>query len=144
MNRFWLLYITIKHLLTKAHPDWQLAHPVNCTCPVVFCDIWFQLNAFRTSPSFFLFLFLFFFLFIIIIELGDANYSGPPTLSEGHPSTTFCLRHCVIQAVHSLLYIVAKCHFFSVVTWKYIIKYLQKCEGCTHFCEILCIQVLVI
>ncbi len=32
----------------------------------------------------------------------------------------------VIQAVHSLLYIVAKCHFFSVVTWKYIIKYLQK------------------
>ncbi len=43
----------------------------------------------------------------------------------------------VIQAVHSLLYIVAKCHFFSVVTWKDIIKYLQKCEGCTHFCEIL-------
>ncbi len=40
-------------------------------------------------------------------------------------------------AVHSLLYIVAKCHFFSVVTWKYIIKYLQKCEGCTHFCDIL-------
>ncbi len=24
----------------------------------------------------------------------------------------------------------------SVVTWKDIIKYLQKCEGCTHFCEI--------
>ncbi len=44
--------------------------------------------------------------------------------------------HC-IQDVHSLLYIVAKCHFFSVVTWKYIIKYLQKCEMCTHFCEIL-------
>ncbi len=38
----------------------------------------------------------------------------------------------VIQAVHSLLYIVAKCHFFSVVTWKGIIKYLQTCEGCTH------------
>ncbi len=43
----------------------------------------------------------------------------------------------LIQAVHSLLYIVAKCHFFSVVTWKEIIKYLQKCEGCTHLCEIL-------
>ena len=43
----------------------------------------------------------------------------------------------VIQAVHSLIYIVAKCNFFSVVTWKDIIKYLQKCEGCTHFCEIL-------
>ncbi len=42
----------------------------------------------------------------------------------------------VIQAVHSLLYIVAKCHFFSVVTWKNI-KYLHKCEGCTHICEIL-------
>ncbi len=26
--------------------------------------------------------------------------------------------YTVIQAVHSLLYIVAKCHFFSVVTWK--------------------------
>ncbi len=31
--------------------------------------------------------------------------------------------YTVIQAVHSLLYIVAKCHFFSVVTWKDIIKY---------------------
>ncbi len=45
--------------------------------------------------------------------------------------------YTVTQAVDSLLYIEAKCHFFSVVTWKYIIKYLQKCEGCTHFCEIL-------
>ncbi len=34
-----------------------------------------------------------------------------------------------IQAVHSLLNLVAKCHFLSVVTWKGIIKYLQKCEG---------------
>ncbi len=42
-----------------------------------------------------------------------------------------------IIAVHSLHYIVAKCNFFSVVTLKYIITYLQKCEGCTHFCEIL-------
>ncbi len=38
---------------------------------------------------------------------------------------------------NSLLYIVANFHFFSVVTWKDIIKYLQNCEGCTHFCEIL-------
>ncbi len=45
--------------------------------------------------------------------------------------------HTFIQAVHSLLYTVAKCHFFSVVPWKDIIKYLQKCEGCTHFCEML-------
>ncbi len=49
--------------------------------------------------------------------------------------------YTVIQAVHSLLYIVAKCHFFSVVTWKDIITYLQKCEGCTHFCEILYISI---
>ena len=27
--------------------------------------------------------------------------------------------------------------FWGVVPWKDIIKYLQKCEGCTHFCEIL-------
>ncbi len=47
------------------------------------------------------------------------------------------LIYTVIQAVHSLLYIVAKCNFFSVVTWKDIIKYLQKCQVCTHFCEIL-------
>ncbi len=45
--------------------------------------------------------------------------------------------YTVIKAVHSLLYIVTKCHFFSVVTWRDILKYLQKCEGCTHFCEIL-------
>ncbi len=50
--------------------------------------------------------------------------------------------YTVIQAVHSLLYIVAKCHFFSVVTCKYI-KHFQKCEGCTHFCEILCVSVCV-
>ncbi len=31
--------------------------------------------------------------------------------------------YTVIQAVHSLLYIVAKCHFFNLVTWKDIIKY---------------------
>ncbi len=34
--------------------------------------------------------------------------------------------HCYKSC--TLLYIVAKCHFFSVVTWKDIIKYLQKCE----------------
>ncbi len=45
--------------------------------------------------------------------------------------------YTVIQTVHSLLYIVAKCNLFSVVTWKDLIKYLQKCEGFTHFCEIL-------
>ncbi len=44
--------------------------------------------------------------------------------------------YTVVQAVHSLLYIVAKCHFFSVVTWKDIIKYLQKCEWFTRFCEV--------
>ncbi len=37
--------------------------------------------------------------------------------------------YTVIQAVHLLLYIVVKCNFFSVVTWKDTIKYLQICEG---------------
>jgi hypothetical protein len=41
--------------------------------------------------------------------------------------------YTVIQAVHSLLYIVAKCNFFNHMKS----KYLQKCEGCTHFCDIL-------
>ncbi len=49
--------------------------------------------------------------------------------------------YTVIQAVHSLLCIVAKCHFFSVVTWKDIIKYFQKCDGCTQFCERLYIYI---
>ncbi len=35
----------------------------------------------------------------------------------------------IIQAVHSLLYIVAKCNLFSVVTWKYIIKYVKNVRG---------------
>ncbi len=43
--------------------------------------------------------------------------------------------YTVIQAVHSLLYIVAKCHFFSVVTWKYIIKYLQKWGVYSLLCD---------
>ncbi len=51
--------------------------------------------------------------------------------------------YTVIQVVHSLLYIVAKCHFFSVVTWKDIIKYLQKCDRCTHFSEILYIYIYI-
>ncbi len=33
------------------------------------------------------------------------------------------LIYTVIQAVHALLYIIAHCHLFSVVTWKDIIKY---------------------
>ncbi len=51
--------------------------------------------------------------------------------------------YTVTQAVHSLLYIVVKFHLFRVVTWKYIIKYLLKCEGCTHFCEILYLFALI-
>ncbi len=58
--------------------------------------------------------------------------------------------YTVIQAILSLLYNVAKCHFFSVVAWKYIIKYLQKCEGCTsvRYCifnsTIICIALFTI
>ncbi len=43
----------------------------------------------------------------------------------------------------TLLYkLYTSCHFFSVVTWKDI-KYLQKYEECTHFCEILCVCVYI-
>ena len=31
----------------------------------------------------------------------------------------------------------SKCHFVSVVPWRDILKYLQKCEGCTHFYDTL-------
>ncbi len=48
--------------------------------------------------------------------------------------------YTVIHAVHLLLYIVATFHLFSAVKLNYIIKYLQKCEGCTDFCEILYID----
>ncbi len=51
--------------------------------------------------------------------------------------------YTVIQAVHSLLYIVAKCHFLQCCHMKRYNKILQKCEGCTHFCEILYILVIV-
>ncbi len=50
--------------------------------------------------------------------------------------------YTVIQAVHSLLYSVAKCYLFSVVIRQDIIKYLQECEGCTHFCEMLYILLI--
>ncbi len=43
----------------------------------------------------------------------------------------------------NVLYIVANCHFFSVVTWKDIITCLQNCEGCTHFCEMLYVCVYI-
>ncbi len=78
---------------------------------------------------------------------------GPVSEGRGSCSASICHSTCwhswfpqfytVIQAVHSLLYIVAKCHFFSVVTWKDI-KYLQKCEGCTHFCAILYIYIVIL
>ncbi len=55
---------------------------------------------------------------------------------RGHQIHTVIVIQAVNASVNALLYIVAKCHFFSVVTWKDIIKYLQKCEGCTHLCEI--------
>lgn len=44
--------------------------------------------------------------------------------------------YTLIQAVHLLLYIVGKCHYFSVVTGRDIIKWSQKCEGCTHLITI--------
>ena len=33
---------------------------------------------------------------------------------------------------HRLLFIVSKCYFVSVVPWRDLLKYLQKCEGYIH------------
>lgn len=38
---------------------------------------------------------------------------------------------CTLIKLHAL-----KCHIFNVVSWKDVIKYLQKREACTHFSEI--------
>ena len=48
-----------------------------------------------------------------------------------------------IKKISRLLFIVSKCHFVSVVPWRDILKYLQKCEGCTHFCETLYIYIYI-
>ncbi len=37
-------------------------------------------------------------------------------------------------------YLLLKNIYIYIFTWKDIIKYLQKYEGCTHFCEILYIK----
>ncbi len=41
-----------------------------------------------------------------------------------------------------ILYIYIYIYIYTV-TWEDIIKYLQKCEGCTHFCEILYIYIYI-
>ncbi len=44
-----------------------------------------------------------------------------------------CYTSCTLTTLHcSKLSFLQCCHMQI-----YIIKYLQKCEGCTHFCEIL-------
>ncbi len=67
-----------------------------------------------------------------ISQNSGLDINGCVELFWGDTVDTETLMNTVIQAVHSLFYIVAKCHFFSVVTWKDIIEYLQKCEGYTH------------
>ncbi len=47
-----------------------------------------------------------------------------------------CYTSCTLTTLHC-----SKVSFSCLVTWKDIIKYLQKCEGCTHFCEILCVYI---
>ena len=37
----------------------------------------------------------------------------------------------------------SKCHFVSVFPWRDILKYLQKYEGCTHFCDTLYIYIYI-
>ncbi len=50
--------------------------------------------------------------------------------------------HCYTSCTLTTLYC-SKVSFVSVVTWKAIIKYLQKCEWCTHFCELLYIYIYI-
>lgn len=40
---------------------------------------------------------------------------------------------CYTISAQWLLYTVSQCPILSFVPWKDIIKYLQKCVGCTHF-----------
>ncbi len=51
-----------------------------------------------------------------------------------------CYTSCTLTTLHcSKVSFLQCCH----MTWKDIIKYLQKCEGCTHFCEILYIYIYI-
>ncbi len=43
-----------------------------------------------------------------------------------------CYTSCTLTTLHC-----SKVSFLQCCHMKIIIKYLQKCEGCTHFCEIL-------
>ncbi len=48
-----------------------------------------------------------------------------------------CYTSCTFTTLHC-----SKVTFLAV-TWKDIIKHLQIFEGCTHFCEILCIYIYI-
>ncbi len=50
-----------------------------------------------------------------------------------------CYTSCTLTTLHC-----SKMSFLQCCHMKDIIKYLQKCEGCTHFCEILCIYCMYI
>lgn len=49
----------------------------------------------------------------------------------------------LIQSVHWSLCMVSTCYFFSVVSGKDIMKYLQKCKGCTHlrYCVLVLLRI---
>ncbi len=72
---------------------------------------------------------------VLTLVTSSLDLNGCVELFWG--DSKFTLLYKLYFTLYSLLYIVAKCHFFSVVTWKDIIKYLSKYEGYTHFCEIL-------
>lgn len=44
------------------------------------------------------------------------------------------------SSVHWQLHI-ELCYIFSFAPWKVITKYIQKCEGCTQFCDTVCLLV---
>ncbi len=71
---------------------------------------------------------------VLTFMVSSLDINGCVKLFWGDSKCTLLYK---LYTVYSLLYIVAKCHFFSVVTWKDIIKYLQKCEGryCMYVCK---------
>ncbi len=50
----------------------------------------------------------------------------------------YCYTSCTMTTLKYIQF-----HFYSIVPWKDILNVLPKCEGCTHFCEILYIYIYI-
>ncbi len=75
-----------------------------------------------------------------VLESESDNIKCNTPAPHSHLRPCWVCGVVIVSVNVNVLYIVAKCNFFSVVTWKGIINDLQKCEGFTHFYEILYIM----